>query len=105
MLKPSDFKRVQLESGAKITVLHVEDGMKVVDEPAVDRNGRPLDATYPEQHGEPTTKPYLDWKKDELELEILTRNEGRPDSEQIEVEAPGNKPELAAALNADDARA
>ncbi len=49
----TDFKRVQLESGAKVTVAHVKKGMKVLDEPAVDRNGRPLDATHPE----PTPKP------------------------------------------------
>lgn len=38
-----DYKRVQLESGAKVTVgPFVPDGATVVDEPAVDRNGRPL---------------------------------------------------------------
>lgn len=43
----TDYKRVQREDGVKVTVAHVREGMKVVDEPAVDRNGRPLDASYP----------------------------------------------------------
>lgn len=37
-----DYQRVLLDTGAKITVGFVRDGMKVIDEPAVDRRGRPL---------------------------------------------------------------
>jgi hypothetical protein len=43
-----DYKRVQLESGAKVTVVNVPDGAKVLkDEPATGRNGRPLPTEYP----------------------------------------------------------
>lgn len=47
--------------------------------------------------------PYSKWKKDDLQAEVARRNEGREDADLIEVEAPGNKPELVAALEADDA--
>ena len=48
---------------------------------------------------------YLDWKKAQLEAELEKRNADRdPDGDAyIHVEPPGNKPELAAALEADDA--
>jgi hypothetical protein len=38
----------------------------------------------------------------ELQAEIDKRNEGREDDNKIVPEAPGNKPELIAALEADD---
>lgn len=46
---------------------------------------------------------YASWKKDQLEAEVDRRNEDREDDDLIEVEAPGNKAELVAALQADDA--
>lgn len=106
MPNPEDYKRVQLASGAKVTVLNVKEGMKVLeDEPAVDRNGRPLDAAYPEKAGEPVRAPYAEWTNDELRAEIETRNKAAGEDAQIMAEPPGNKPELVAALEADDARA
>lgn len=46
--------------------------------------------------------PYMKRRKGELEKEIADRNANRPDDQRITVEEPGNKPELAAALDADD---
>lgn len=39
----------------------------------------------------------------QLKDAIATRNEGREEADQITVEQPGNKPQLIAALEADDA--
>lgn len=39
----------------------------------------------------------------ELKEAIATRNDGREEADQITVEQPGNKPQLIAALEADDA--
>lgn len=55
----------------------------------------------PATEGEPVD--YASWKKDQLEAEVDRRNEDREDDDLIEVEAPGNKAELVAALQADDA--
>lgn len=44
-----------------------------------------------------------EWTKAKLEAEVESRNEDRQDDELIEVDAPGNKAELIAALEADDA--
>lgn len=41
--------------------------------------------------------------KEQLEAEIAKRNQGREDDDLIEVEGRGNKPDLVAALVADDA--
>jgi hypothetical protein len=41
-------------------------------------------------------------KVDELRAEVDRRNSDRDDDEKIEVAEPGNKPQLIAALNADD---
>jgi hypothetical protein len=48
------------------------------------------------------TPPYSEWKVDDLKAEIASRNEDREDDSQIVVEAPGNRPQLIAALEADD---
>jgi hypothetical protein len=100
-----EYKRVVIDaSGARISVVNVREGMTVLDEEdAVDRNGRPLRPVFPEKAGEPTRVPYLEWLKSDLEDEVARRNESRDDSQVIVVDAPGNKPELAAALDADDA--
>lgn len=113
-MSKSDIEYVRVENpetGVRITVAanSVPDGHEVVDEAAVDRNGRPRDASYPERTTddgvEPVTKPYAEWTKAELEGEIEARNDAAGDDEpQIEVEAPRNKPELVAALQADDVR-
>ncbi|GAA1138353.1 hypothetical protein [Nocardioides aquiterrae] len=110
----SDIEYVRVvnpETGVKITVgaKVVPEGHEVVDEPAVDRNGRPLDATYPEKTTvdgvEPVARPYGEWLVKELQAEVEARNDAAGDDEpQIVVEPPGNKPELVAALEADDAR-
>lgn len=48
-------------------------------------------------------KPYSKWKKDDLQAEVDRRNEGRDDEDLIVVEGKGNVPDLAAALEGDDA--
>ena len=52
---------------------------------------------------EDPAKPYGQWSKAELAAEVEKRNEGRDEDDLIEVEAPGNKAELVAALQGDDA--
>jgi hypothetical protein len=49
------------------------------------------------------TQPFSKWSKKELEGEIERRNADRGDDDLIEVEEPGNKAELVAALEGDDA--
>lgn len=50
-----------------------------------------------------TVKPYTEWLREDLENEVERRNDARGDDDVlVEVAAPGNKPELAAALEADD---
>lgn len=52
---------------------------------------------------DPDAPPAYDqWKVDKLRDEVSTRNKDRPDDQQIQVAAPGNKAELVAALQADD---
>lgn len=45
---------------------------------------------------------YASMSKAELEAEVAKRNEGRDEADQIAVEGRGNKPDLLAALKADD---
>lgn len=59
----------------------------------------------PEQDTSKGDQPYPKWTKSELETEVARRNEGRADEDLVVVDAPGNKPELVAALEADDAAA
>jgi hypothetical protein len=67
---------------------------EVLDEDAVDHNGRPLAPKFPDA---PT---YDDMTVPDLKDEIARRNEGRDEAHQIP--AAGNKPDLVAALVADD---
>lgn len=67
---------------------------EVLDEDAVDSNGRVLPPKLPDA---PT---YDDMKVDDLRAEIAQRNAGRDEATQIP--ATGNKPDLVAALVADD---
>lgn len=62
------------------------------------------DDTSAQAEGEEPEKPagYGSWKKADLEAEVAKRNEGRDDDDLVVVEAPGNKAELVAALEADD---
>lgn len=72
------------------------------DEAATDTGGNPIppDSVLALQP-EPTT--YEDWKVAELQVEIDRRNEGRdPDGGDF-LDRKGNKSDLAAALEADDA--
>lgn len=50
-----------------------------------------------------TSKPYSEWRRDDLEAEVKRRNDAR-DDDLIKVEEPGNKAEIAAALAADDGK-
>lgn len=63
-------------------------------------------APEPDPDPEPAVSPYLAQRKADLEAEVEKRNFDRDPGEEayIRVEAPGNKPELAAALEADDLR-
>ena len=48
-------------------------------------------------------RSYADLSKSDLKAEVEARNEARDEDDLIEVDAPGNKAELIAALEADDA--
>lgn len=49
-------------------------------------------------------KPYTEWRKSDLEAEVARRNTTRgADGPFVVVDEPGNKPELVAGLEADDA--
>ena len=91
------------------------------DEPALDHNGKALPPEYATRpsspvdedepgandQGEPATKPatkngYDAQTVDELKDEIGRRNAERPTDQHVQVAAPGNKPQLVAALVADD---
>lgn len=49
-----------------------------------------------------TAVPYEKWKKADLEAEVESRNEGRPDEDLVVVEGKGTVADLVAALEADD---
>ncbi|NUO57311.1 MAG: hypothetical protein HOV78_11645 [Hamadaea sp.] len=88
--------------GRVITTHNVVDAEKY----RADRNFREVtDTPAAEQvDSEGGVKPYKDWLKGDLEREVEARNDATGDDEPfIEVAAPGNKPELIAALEADDA--
>ena len=70
--------------------------MEVLDEEAVDRNGRPLPPVVKSAPG------LEDRTIAELKEEIARRNEGRDEADQIS--ASGNKSDLIAAIAADDNR-
>ena len=96
-----EFIRVRFkDSGTEQTIArpHAIDPelMEVLDDEAVDRNGRPLPPVVKSAPGlEDLTVPQL---KDE----IARRNDGRDEADQIS--ASGNKPDLIAAIAADDNR-
>lgn len=52
----------------------------------------------------PDSDPYDGVKLDDLKAMVAQRNEGREDADKIVVSEPGNKPEVLAALVADDAK-
>lgn len=70
------------------------DAYEVLEEKATDRNGRLLPPKIA------TAPTYADRKIDDLKGEIERRNQGRDEADQIP--ATGNKPDLIAALEADD---
>ena len=70
--------------------------MEVLDEDALDRNQRPLPPKVKSAPG------LDDLTVAELKEEIARRNEGRDEADQIS--ASGNKPDLIAAIAADDNR-
>ena len=74
------------------------DVWEVLDEPAADHNGWPLPPGAAEDVAE--DQGYADWTAAELKDEIKARNAGRDESNQIP--AQGNKPDLIAALEADN---
>lgn len=97
----SNLVRVQLDNGSKTTVsAEYADilGVAVLDEPAVDERGVAL----AEEHPGSTEFDVETADKAELEAEIARRNAGRDDEHQIVVEGRGNKPDLIAAVKADN---
>ncbi len=56
----------------------------------------------PETGEEKTVDPYKGKSVDDLKAELASRNEGRADEDKIVPAEPGNKPEVLAALKADD---
>ena len=70
--------------------------MELLDEEATDPNGRPLAPVVPDA---PTLE---DKTVAELKDEIARRNQGRDEDDQIPTQ--GNKPDLIAAIEADDNR-
>lgn len=96
-----EFIRVRVkDSGTEQTIAKPSavdpDVYEVLDEPATDSNGRVLP---PKVAAAPTPD---DLTIPELKAEIARRNEGRDEADQIP--ASGNKPDLIAALAADDNR-
>lgn len=73
-----------------------EDAYELLDAPAIDHNGRVL---APVIAAAPT---YEDMTVADLKGQIEQRNQGRDEADQIS--ASGNKPDLIAALTADDTR-
>jgi hypothetical protein len=61
------------------------------------KSGEPASAPVDEP-----VDPYKGKSSDELKAELATRNEGREDADKIVPADPGNKPEVLAALIADD---
>lgn len=108
--EPDEFGRyrvLDLDTGHKrsIAVSQLPHGNhKIVDEPASDVAGDPYPVEYGAGPVAGGSDPYKGWKVDRLKGEIEARNDARGDDEPlIVVEEPGNKPELLAALRADDA--
>jgi hypothetical protein len=96
-----DFIRVRFkDSGTVQTIAKPsaidDEAFEVLDEDAVDHNGRPFPPVLAERPG------IEDQTVAELKDEIARRNEGRDEADQIP--AVGNKPDLIAALTADDNR-
>jgi len=63
------------------------------------------DVDLPDEESEEESEedlPYGEWTNDQLKAEIDERNSYRDTDDVIHVVAPGNKPELVAALKADD---
>lgn len=96
-----EFIRVRLkDSGTEQTIAKPSaidpEVYEVLDEDATDHNGRELPPKLVERVG------LDDQTVADLKAEIARRNEGRDEGDQIP--AVGNKPELIAALTADDNR-
>lgn len=75
---------------------------ELLDEPAVDHVEQPLPPEFDvRRHGAPPPSPYEASTVKELEAEIDARNADRPEEQHIS--KSGNKSDLVAALEADDA--
>ena len=109
------------DTGHKITIrtkaLRYGNYTVLKDEPALDHNGEALPPEYATRpsspvdedepgandQGETATKNGYDAQTvDELKDEISRRNTERPADRHVQVKAPANKPQLVAALVADD---
>lgn len=105
--KPDEFGRYRVldkDTGAKRSVVASQlphGNHEVLDEPASDLGGDALPVEYPDVEPAAPTG-YSAQKKDDLVQEIAARNEGRAEDDLIVPAEPGNKPDLIAALEADD---
>jgi len=98
-----EFIRVRVkDSGTEQTIpkpdVVDEDAYEVLDKESVDHNGDPLPGLVAGQEPEPTG--YEAATVADLKAEITRRNADRDEADQVSPQ--GNKPDLIAALEADD---
>lgn len=93
-----EYIRVRWNSGTEQTIVkphaYAQGEFEVLKDSPVDENGDPLPPSAP------SAPTYEDQKVGDLKAEIAQRNQGRDEADQIP--AAGNKPDLIAALTADD---
>lgn len=102
-----EFVRVKLLNGVEKTLPKnhpavTAEGVEILDKPAVDPITRAVVPDKVRVDLRPAApSPYAGMKRADLEAEITARNDGRDVADRIP--ATGNKPDLVAALTADDA--
>lgn len=102
-----EFVRVKLPNGVEKTLPKnhpavTAEGVEILDKPAVDPITRAVVRDKVHVDLRPAApSPYEGMKRADLEAEIASRNTGRDEADRIP--ATGNKPDLVAALTADDA--
>lgn len=98
--------RVKLPNGVEKTLPEnhpavTAEGVEILDKPAVDPITGAMVPDKAHVDLRSPAGPYQGLKRADLEAEIARRNEGRDEADLIP--ATGNKPDLVAALTADDA--
>lgn len=80
-----------------------DDYLSQEDKAVAEAEGSEDEAEDPDPGDDDEVDAYEDWTVEQLKDEVKARNDGRGEDEaKVEVEAPGNKPELIDALEADD---